>query len=65
MGIKHSKPIASQDTTKDDSSSISKKQSHSSPSIIIDGRTYHDFESSAYCLPRDELEQDRLNSVIS
>ncbi|CAO3607368.1 unnamed protein product [Cunninghamella blakesleeana] len=62
MGIKHSKHSASQDTIKDDSSSISKKQSQSSPSIIIDGRTYHDFESSAYCLPRDELEQDRLNS---
>ncbi|KAI8072669.1 S-adenosyl-L-methionine-dependent methyltransferase [Gongronella butleri] len=34
----------------------------SSPSIVVEGRTYHDIGSSAYCLPRDELEQDRLNS---
>ncbi|CAO3598319.1 unnamed protein product [Absidia cylindrospora] len=59
MGTKHSKSIASQETT-----SSREKSPHvqSSPSIMVNGRTYHDIGSSAYCLPRDELEQDRLNS---
>ncbi len=37
--------------------------SHSTNSIIIEGRQYHQLDTSTYCLPRDELEQDRLNSV--
>lgn len=37
--------------------------SQSANSIIIEGRQYHNLDSSTYCLPRDELEQDRLNSV--
>lgn len=37
--------------------------SYSTNSIVIDGRQYHNVDSSTYCLPRDELEQDRLNSV--
>ncbi|CAO3617561.1 unnamed protein product [Mucor hiemalis] len=36
--------------------------SQSANSIIIEGRQYHNLDSSTYCLPRDELEQDRLNS---
>lgn len=37
--------------------------SRSTNSIIIEGREYHRMDTSSYCLPRDELEQDRLNSV--
>jgi hypothetical protein len=37
--------------------------SQSTNSVIIDGRQYHNVDTSTYCLPRDELEQDRLNSV--
>ncbi|KAI8096470.1 S-adenosyl-L-methionine-dependent methyltransferase [Halteromyces radiatus] len=59
MGTKHSKSIASQDTNRSRERSL---HVQSSPSIILDGRIYHDIGSSAYCLPRDELEQDRLNS---
>ncbi|GAA5799216.1 S-adenosyl-L-methionine-dependent methyltransferase [Helicostylum pulchrum] len=36
--------------------------SRSTNSIIIEGREYHRMDTSSYCLPRDELEQDRLNS---
>ncbi|KAI8339541.1 S-adenosyl-L-methionine-dependent methyltransferase [Chlamydoabsidia padenii] len=61
MGTKHSKSIAS---SQDIQPTSREKSQHvqSSPSIMVDGRTYHDIGSSAYCLPRDELEQDRLNS---
>ncbi|KAI8883266.1 S-adenosyl-L-methionine-dependent methyltransferase [Backusella circina FSU 941] len=41
-------------------STTSKTQS--SASVIIEGRAYHNIQTSTYCLPRDELEQDRLNS---
>ncbi|ORY94565.1 S-adenosyl-L-methionine-dependent methyltransferase [Syncephalastrum racemosum] len=37
-------------------------QTASTPTVAIDGRLYHNIESSSYCLPRDEDEQDRLNS---
>lgn len=40
-------------------------QTASTPTVAIDGRVYHNIESSSYCLPRDEDEQDRLNSVCS
>lgn len=36
--------------------------SNTTTSVTIDGRQYHN-ESSAYILPKDEIEQDRLNSV--
>ncbi|KAG1050814.1 hypothetical protein G6F43_006942 [Rhizopus delemar] len=35
--------------------------SNTTTSVTIDGRQYHN-ESSAYILPKDEIEQDRLNS---
>ncbi|KAF7723292.1 hypothetical protein EC973_002138 [Apophysomyces ossiformis] len=34
----------------------------SSPRITVDGRVYHNIENSSYFFPRDEQEQDRLNS---
>lgn len=37
--------------------------SQSANSVMIEGRQYHRMEGSSYFLPRDELEQDRLNSV--
>jgi hypothetical protein len=65
MGIKQSRQIL-----QNQHSNNSKVQhtgdtttSHSTSSVIIDGRAYHNVEKSTYILPRDELEQDRLNSV--
>lgn len=37
--------------------------SQSNNSVTIDGRQYYQDETSTYILPRDEIEQDRLNSV--
>ncbi|KAG1097848.1 hypothetical protein G6F59_001134 [Rhizopus arrhizus] len=37
--------------------------SQSVNSITIDGRQYHNDQTSTYILPKDEIEQDRLNSV--
>ncbi|KAI9494495.1 hypothetical protein BDB00DRAFT_818299 [Zychaea mexicana] len=61
MGARSSKQ--SQRDPSVESNSPSSNQSVSSPTIVIDGRIYHNIESSSYCLPRDEEEQDRLNSV--
>ncbi|KAG1232552.1 hypothetical protein G6F68_005757 [Rhizopus microsporus] len=36
--------------------------SQSNNSVTIDGRQYYQDETSIYILPRDEIEQDRLNS---
>ncbi|KAG1553966.1 hypothetical protein G6F51_000261 [Rhizopus arrhizus] len=36
--------------------------SQSVNSITIDGRQYHNDQTSTYILPKDEIEQDRLNS---
>ncbi|CAO3699042.1 unnamed protein product [Rhizopus microsporus] len=36
--------------------------SQSNNSVTIDGRQYYQDETSTYILPRDEIEQDRLNS---
>ncbi|KAI7863333.1 S-adenosyl-L-methionine-dependent methyltransferase [Spinellus fusiger] len=36
--------------------------STTAPTVTIDGRSYHNIETSSYFLPRDEEEQDRLNS---
>jgi hypothetical protein len=65
MGIKQSRQIL-----QNQHSNNSKVQhtgdtttSHSTSSVIVDGRAYHNVEKSTYILPRDELEQDRLNSV--
>ncbi|KAL0074339.1 S-adenosyl-L-methionine-dependent methyltransferase [Phycomyces blakesleeanus] len=46
------------------SQSVDSVQSHhtSAPTVIVDGRSYHNVETSSYFLPRDEEEQDRLNS---
>ncbi|KAI8143189.1 S-adenosyl-L-methionine-dependent methyltransferase [Fennellomyces sp. T-0311] len=60
MGARPSKQ--SQRDPSVESNSPSSNQSVSSPTIMIDGRIYHNIESSSYCLPRDEEEQDRLNS---
>ncbi|ORX44010.1 S-adenosyl-L-methionine-dependent methyltransferase [Hesseltinella vesiculosa] len=66
MGTKHSKSLSAKEDRPRPAASavaaIQQQQIQSSPSIVVDGRTYHDIGSSAYCLPRDELEQDRLNS---
>jgi hypothetical protein len=44
-------------------STITSTKSKSTNSITIEGRQYHHDETGTYALPRDELEQDRLNSV--
>lgn len=66
MGVRHSRQISSQHTSGHEKRRDSLKQQISKPhslnSIVISGRQYH-AEQSAYALPRDELEQDRLNSV--
>ncbi|GAN04708.1 type 11 methyltransferase [Mucor ambiguus] len=43
-------------------STLNSNKSRSTNSITIHGRQYHLEEASTYTLPRDELEQDRLNS---
>ncbi|KAI9268925.1 S-adenosyl-L-methionine-dependent methyltransferase [Phascolomyces articulosus] len=61
MGARPSKQ-SQRDPSVESNNSPSSNQSVSSPTIVIDGRIYHNIESSSYCLPRDEEEQDRLNS---
>lgn len=63
MGAKPSKATHHRDTSLETTSIPSSVQTTSSPTINIDGRIYHNIESSSYYLPRDEEEQDRLNSV--
>jgi hypothetical protein len=62
MGGKQSRHHHTVRPEKRNSVSISSKI-QSSPSVVIEGRAYHNIQTSTYCLPRDELEQDRLNSV--
>ncbi|CDS13309.1 hypothetical protein LRAMOSA05487 [Lichtheimia ramosa] len=62
MGAKPSKATHHRDTSLETTSIPSSVQTTSSPTINIDGRIYHNIESSSYYLPRDEEEQDRLNS---
>ncbi|KAL1934950.1 hypothetical protein VTP01DRAFT_4090 [Rhizomucor pusillus] len=57
---KHSSAATTASTTAQDTQVSS--QSNASPTVTIDGRIYHSIETSSYCLPRDEEEQDRLNS---
>ena len=62
MGARPSK-LSQRDPSVESNNNPSSNQSVSSPTVVIDGRIYHNIESSSYCLPRDEEEQDRLNSV--
>ena len=62
MGARPSK-LSQRDPSVESNNSPSSNQSVSSPTMVIDGRIYHNIESSSYCFPRDEEEQDRLNSV--
>ncbi|KAI7885585.1 S-adenosyl-L-methionine-dependent methyltransferase [Lichtheimia hyalospora FSU 10163] len=62
MGAKPSKAAHHRDTSLETTSIPSSVQTTTSPTINIDGRIYHNIESSSYYLPRDEEEQDRLNS---
>ncbi|KAI7857000.1 S-adenosyl-L-methionine-dependent methyltransferase [Circinella umbellata] len=61
MGARPSK-LSQRDPSVESNNNPSSNQSVSSPTVVIDGRIYHNIESSSYCLPRDEEEQDRLNS---
>lgn len=63
MGAKPSKAAHHRDPSLETTSIPSSVQTTTSPTINIDGRIYHNIESSSYYLPRDEEEQDRLNSV--
>ncbi|KAI8384566.1 S-adenosyl-L-methionine-dependent methyltransferase [Radiomyces spectabilis] len=45
-----------------EAASTASQISSTTPTVTIDGRVYHSDELSSYCLPRDEEEQDRLNS---
>ncbi|KAI9322160.1 S-adenosyl-L-methionine-dependent methyltransferase [Dichotomocladium elegans] len=61
MGAKPSKTQQQRDPSIDAGSSPPLSQA-TSPSVTVEGRIYHNIESSSYYLPRDEEEQDRLNS---
>ncbi|KAG2204896.1 hypothetical protein INT46_009849 [Mucor plumbeus] len=68
MGAKHSRQLSEQYRRESiqrqqlQTATISSTKSRSTNSITIHGRQYHLEETSTYTLPRDELEQDRLNS---
>lgn len=69
MGAKHSRQLSEQYRRESiqrqqlQTATINSTKSRSTNSITIHGRQYHLEETSTYTLPRDELEQDRLNSV--
>ncbi|KAF7724305.1 hypothetical protein EC973_001151 [Apophysomyces ossiformis] len=59
MGNKPSKHKHYEDTTLKSNCTASQR---SSQSVTLDGRQYHNVSNSSYFMPRDEAEQDRLNS---
>lgn len=70
MGINHSRPHVSSNVRKESlrtnsrsNQSASSSVSTSTSSVMIEGRQYHRTNTATYCLPSDEVEQDRLNSV--
>jgi hypothetical protein len=69
MGAKHSRQNVMlnehyrRESMHHQTSTITSTKSKSAHSITIEGRQYHHDETGTYALPRDELEQDRLNSV--
>lgn len=73
MGARHSRQLneqyrresiqRQQQHQQQQTSTLNSNKSRSTNSITIHGRQYHLEEASTYTLPRDELEQDRLNSV--
>ncbi|KAL7314878.1 hypothetical protein PS15m_006393 [Mucor circinelloides] len=73
MGARHSRQLneqyrrdsiqrQQQQQQQQQTSTLNSNKSRSTNSITIHGRQYHLEEASTYTLPRDELEQDRLNS---
>ncbi|KAI9476027.1 MAG: S-adenosyl-L-methionine-dependent methyltransferase [Benjaminiella poitrasii] len=69
MGAKHSRQnlmsnehYRRESTATQQTGTISSMRSRSVNSITIDGRSYHHDSHNTSILPRDELEQDRLNS---
>lgn len=65
MGINHSRQNASPSVRKESlrTNTQSSSVSNSTTSVMIEGRQYHKSDTATYCLPSDEVEQDRLNSV--
>ncbi|KAI8636437.1 S-adenosyl-L-methionine-dependent methyltransferase [Parasitella parasitica] len=67
MGAKHSRQLNENHQRgsiqqQSESINVDSRKPRSATSVIIDGRDYHVDEIGVYTLPRDELEQDRLNS---
>lgn len=64
MGVKQSKYYRQRQDLRRKSVNVNATSavSHSTNSITIDGRQYHADDTTTYILPKDEIEQDRLNS---